>query len=162
MSGSMNEEIEFVKFNPAPKGTSQYTDHKDAFVLSAAQLDHVGAQGAGSGAKFAPIYFQFKVTRVQASTFNKLVNANDKKVTSLEYTSQHKINGQRKDKMNVKYEGLTFTSAQIAPIAGEQDVMLTVAIEYRKRTGKVTDYDAKGNTKGSDNFNDDLDKGEFK
>lgn len=151
--------VEFVEFKPGPKGTCKYADHKDAFILQSAQLDHVAGQGSGSGATFSPIWFHFEGTEVQQAAFAKLVGKADKTVNSLTYTSQIMITGKRKDKKTITYEGLDIVSVNGSPTAGEQAVMLSVQITYRKRKGKVTEYDAKGAVVASAPFEDDLDKG---
>jgi hypothetical protein len=162
MSAPIVEELEFVKFKPGPEGSCQYADQKGAFLLAGAQMDHVVAQGGGTGTTFHPISFKFKGDLGQYVRFAKMVSNNDKTTTSFDYTSQHKIANKRKDKMKVTYEGLTFEGARKAPIPGEQDVMIILTVSYNKRKGKVSIYDEKGNAKPGEDIDDDIKKGEFK
>lgn len=155
------EKLEFVKFNPAPKGDCQYDDYKEAFILQNPQVSVATSQGDGSGANYAPLEFQFKMGHVDAATFIQLCRDNDKSIKSLKYTSTQVYNKKREKKADVEYEGLTIRHATSMPIAGEDSTMVMLTIEFNKAKGKLTQYKPDGKVDKSFNINVDLEKGQY-
>jgi hypothetical protein len=155
------ENLEFVKFSPAPKGDCIYDDYKDAFVLQNPQVSVATSQGDGSGANLSPLDFQFKMGHVDAATFLKLCRDNDKTITSLKYTATQVYNKKREKKADVEYKGLTIKHATSMPIGGEDGVMVMLCIEYNMAKGKLTQYKPDGKVDKSFSIDIDLEKGKF-
>lgn len=155
------EKLEFVKFSPAPEGDVEYDDYKGAFQLLNPQVKVATAQGDGSGAKLAPLDFQFKMGDVDAETFLNLCRDNKKSIKSLKYTSTQVYEGKREKKADITYSELTIKSASIIPERGEDSVTVELSIEYDRAEGKLTQYKPDGKIDKSLPINIDLRTGKY-
>src|SRR5688572_29187102 len=133
-------EVEFVEFEPGPKGECKYKDFPKAFVLTAGPVDVTTAQGSGAGATFSQVVFYLEADEVQKTSFDKLIGQHTKQTTTCKYSSTMMINKKRVPKKVVTYTGVTFVEARGAGSTGDDKVNLMVTISYMKRDGKVTNY----------------------
>jgi hypothetical protein len=159
----MQEILEFVKFDPAPKGNIEYSDYKGYFQLLNPQFESVSAQGHGSGARYAPLYYTFNMGAVDAKEFADLVRNNQKtKVKGLHYVSTKVYDDTRQKRADIKYETLTIMNVTTAPNTGDDGVQVSVAIEWSKADGKITQYKANGKIDKSSPVKVDMTKGTYK
>jgi hypothetical protein len=159
----MQEKLDFVKFDPAPKGNVEYTDYKGYFQLINPQFDSVSAQGHGNGANYGPLNFSFNMGSVDAAEFLNLVRNNNKtKVKGLHYVSTKVFDEKREKRADVKYEVLTIQNATSAPSGGDDDVTVSMQIEWRKADGQIKQFKTDGKIDKSLKIKIDLDKGTYK
>jgi len=158
----MQEQLEFAKFSPGPKGSSKYTDNKEGFTLAAPPTTQSMGQGSGSGAQLSSIHLQIVGTMVQWAAFEKLVKDNSKTPTKLTHTSMLKINGSRVPIQTAEYEGLEFKNVLANFSQGDQQGTIFVDATYTTAKRQIKEYDTKGKAGPSAKSDDDLEKGTFK
>jgi hypothetical protein len=159
---SMKEYLEFAKFDPAPKGTSQYPDNQGGFNLVAPATVGTVAQGSGAGVKFYPIHLQVEATKVQLAAFDKLVTTNDKKPTKLTLTSAHTVSGKREAIEVAVYGGLEFKNIMANFSQGEQKGVIFVDATYTTVEKQIKEFDENGKASPSAKVKIDLARGTYK
>ncbi len=163
MSDQMEEILDFVKFDPEPKGGVDYPDFPQFFKLLNPQYEQVIAQGHGNGSKYPPLNFSLNMGISDAKTLLDMCRHNQKtKLKGVHYCSTKVYDEDRKKRVDIKYEVLTIRNAGMGPASGDDDVNVTLVIDWQKAEGKMTQFKLDGSIHKASPVKIDLTKGKYK